>query len=236
MPKPTAEDLRWYEAAQRFKPEQSLDRIQTLANFVFTNVAVVATLLGGLGLVENGAAALRSAPRIGDYPLPLLLVGLSLLAASVAVWPKLSRVNPSRIDTVKRWYTGQVLRRGIAVIVALTALSAAIVVATLSFVAPALNEVRLSASVEEGKRVTLKVTVAVTGASPKAVATTTVDQKPKSGGSIRLFNSQSSADAAGAVEVEGSVVGVAHEGSFLVTSTVMDGTKVVARKTLEIPA
>jgi hypothetical protein len=234
--KPTADEQVWYEAAQQLTPEKSLERSQTLATFVFTNATIVATILAGLGIVADKTAALKSAPRIGDYPLPVLLVGISLFSASVAVWPKLTRLNPNRIDEVKDWYTGQIRRRGIAVSVALVALSAAIVLATLSFTAPALNTVAISAAVEKSEKVTVKATVEFGGASTSAVARTTIDHKPASGPIDRVYEATSRADASGTIKVEAAIAGVAPGGSFVVTATVMEGDEEVAKETVAIPA
>lgn len=235
MARPSNSDQQWYEAAKNFSPQQSLDRTQTLANFVFANVAIVATLLGGLGLLSDKTASLRSAPRVGHFPVPILLVGVSLLAASIAMWPKLKRINPNRADEVERWYTHQIRRRGIAVIVALSALSAAIVVATLSFDSPALNDATISASLGDGATTTLGATVAVTGASRDAVATTTIDQK-NGKVSTRLFSAVSRADASGAITVQATLSGVKDSGSFLIDSTVKEGAKVVSSRSLELQA
>jgi hypothetical protein len=228
MARPSAEDEYWYDAAQKLTPDKSLERTQTLANFVFTNVAVVGTLLGGLGLVADKAGGIRDAPEVFGVSLPVLLVGASLLAASVAVWPKLSALKHNQVGEIKSWYEGQILRRGIAVIVALTLFSAAIVVATLYYSDPAVGDVAVSAAVTHGEKPKLDVTVEATGVSSSAVTSTRVVQ----GASSALFDSTGRANASGALKVSASVEGKAGGGRFHVTAVVKDGSEVIAEKSL----
>ena len=232
---PTQEEQTWHDATQRFKPEQSLDRTQTLANFVFANVAVVGTLLAGLGVVADKGAALRSAPKVGDYPLPVLLVGLSLAAASVAMWPKLTRLNLNRVDDVRGWYEGQIRRRGLAVVVALSALTAAIIVATLSFTSPALADARISTAVNgAGVEATLEVGIEVTGASDRALSVTTIDGR-KASKSVRLFNATTRADASGGIKVDASLDGIGKYERLVAVSTVKEGKKRLVQKRVVVP-
>lgn len=236
MAKPSAAEERWFEAAKRFTPDQSLERSQTLANFVFANVAVVGTLLAGLGIVADKGAGLRSAPRVGEIPLPVLLVGVSLLFASIALWPKLGNLNPNRVDEVERWYKGQILRRGIAVIVALVALSAAIVVATLSFAAPALNDVTTSTALEgSGSETKLSVKVEIAGASKDAVAHTKVEATTRRGARRPLYRATTHADTSGAIKLEVAVEKVGSYRTLIVKSIVVEGGEELARRRVTIP-
>ena len=105
--RPTEQEEKTYREASAVTQQQSLQKAETLANFVFANVAVVGTLLTGLGLVANDGALLRDAPEVLGIPLPVFLLGLSLVLAIVALTPKLGRINPARISETNKWYEGR---------------------------------------------------------------------------------------------------------------------------------
>ena len=71
-------------AIKDLAPHLALARVD--GRFIFGNVAVIGTLLGALGLVASTQA--RPAPTEGlGVPLVVLLVGISLLFALVAITP-----------------------------------------------------------------------------------------------------------------------------------------------------
>ena len=235
MAKPTAEDQQWHAAAEQLSPQKSLERTQTLAGFVFANVAVVGTLLTGLGAAVDGGVVLRESPHFIGVPLPILFVGVSLLAASLAMFPKLGRVNPARPDEVKSWYSGQILRRGIAAIVSLTAFSAAIVAAIASFGSRSLSDVQISASrTGNGSGASLAVSVKVTRAPRKARALTTVNGTTRRGAPRHLLFARTRADASGALAVDASLNHMGRYTRLVVHSRVFDGDDKLADKRLVI--
>ncbi len=129
---PTPQQKAAFAAAANLAPEKSLTRIQELAKFVFSSVAVIGTLLTGLGLFTDLGKVLENGWAIGAVPLPVALAGLSLFSASCAIWPKMSTVDLSRLDQVEAWYRRQILRRGLWMTVSLALFSAAILCATFT--------------------------------------------------------------------------------------------------------
>ncbi len=133
---PTPAQKAAFAAAANLAPEKSLLRIQELAKFVFSNVAVIGTLLAGLGLFTDLGGVLENSWKLPapfeDVPLPVAALGLSLFCASLAIWPKMSGVDPSLLSEVEGWYRQQIVRRGSWMILSLAFFSAAILVATFT--------------------------------------------------------------------------------------------------------
>ena len=127
---PTPAQKAAFAAAANLAPEKSLLRIQELAKFVFSNVAVIGTLLAGLGLFTDLGGVLLA--PFEDVPLPVAALGMSLFCASLAIWPKMSGVDPSLLSEVEGWYRRQIVRRGSWMILSLAFFSAAILVATFT--------------------------------------------------------------------------------------------------------
>lgn len=114
-------------AAEGLSPERSLERVEATAKLVFANVAAVATVLTGLGFVGDVGGALQRGSHIAGVPVTAALVASSLLLASFALTPSLRRVRTGDADAVRRFYTVQIARRGLAALLAMLALAAAIV-------------------------------------------------------------------------------------------------------------
>jgi hypothetical protein len=133
---PTAAQKAAFGAAANLAPDKSLARIQELAKFVFSNVAVVGTLLAGLGLFTNLGNVLANSWKLPSpfegVPVAVAALGLSLFCASLAIWPKMSNVDSSRLAEVKAWYRRQIFRRGVWMILSLALFSLAILVATFT--------------------------------------------------------------------------------------------------------
>lgn len=124
---PTSAERALIESAKALTPEKSLDRIDALARFVFANVAVVGTLLTGLGFLR------ASADYAGGTLLTTvaLFVALSLLLSLGATAPRLTRVRSADLVALERWYRRQVVRRGVLAITSAVALAAAVSLAVI---------------------------------------------------------------------------------------------------------
>lgn len=133
---PGPADKADFAASANLAPDKSLTRVQESAKFVFSSVAVVGTLLTGLGLFTDLGDVLENSLVLplpwGEVPVAVAALGLSLFFASVALWPKISSVDLSRPAEVNRWYRQQIIRRGVSMILSLGLFSLAILVATFT--------------------------------------------------------------------------------------------------------
>jgi hypothetical protein len=232
---PTAEEQRWLDAGTSLTPERSLERTTTLATLVFTNVAVVGTLLAALGTLGEDAAALRSGERILGVPAPVALAGASLLCATVAVLPSLARVNPTSAGAVERWYVGQIRRRAVAVIAALVLFAAAIVTATLAATDTRTDGPRISLAwtdVAAGARLVVKVQVE--HAPVGALAETEVRGIGPRGRSVTLLKGLTPADARGAIDLDTTIAAISGLERVHVLCTVRDGRRRVGQEELTL--
>jgi hypothetical protein len=124
---PTGAQRAVIEAAKGLSPDKSLERIDGLARFVFANVAVVGTLLTGLGLLPASAASVGGSL----FTAIAVLVALSLLLALGATAPRLAWMRSSDLVAVERWYRRQIVRRGTLAIASAAALAAAVSLAAI---------------------------------------------------------------------------------------------------------
>jgi hypothetical protein len=126
--RPSAEMLRWRAAAAEITPAKSLERIETKSTFVFSNVALIGTILTGLGVLTGVSS------RLIDYrswtrAVAGLLVG-ALVCALAASLPSLrSRMQTQDLKAVARYYTVNIYVRGWLTRVALLLFSTAFVIA-----------------------------------------------------------------------------------------------------------
>jgi hypothetical protein len=193
-------------------PEKSLARIQELAKFVFSNVAVIGTLLTGLGLFTDLGAVLENSWKLPapleDVPVAVAALGLSLFCASLAIWPKMSGVDLWDLDAVEGWYRRQILRRGIWMILSLILFSTAILVATLTG-AGSLEKPKdpaLSASwtgLEKDSKV--KVTATAENVPSDWTMITIVRGYRLKGKATTIFRDWTRPDAAGELSVSGEI-------------------------------
>lgn len=209
---PSAEDKADFAAAANLAPDKSLLRIQESAKFVFTNVAVIGTILTGLGLFTDLGDVLDNSKVIslpwGDVPLPVAALGLSLVLASVALWPKMSTVDLTRPKAVRRWYTRQIFRRGLLMTFSLFFFSAAILVAAFTGIESGenLENPAISASwTGVGDDATVEVSVEAEEVPDDWRMVTTVRGKGPTGKSVLIFRDRTRPDADGALTVAGKI-------------------------------
>lgn len=208
--KPTADEKAAFDAAAHLGPDKSLTRIQELAKFVFTNIAVVGTLLTGLGLFTDLGEVLENTwkvPWAEDVPLAVAALGLSLAAASFAVWPKMSSVDLAQLDKVNAWYRRQIIRRGLWMIVSLAFFSTGILLATFTG-SGRLDEPEkpsISASwTGVGDKATVKITAKVEKVPHEWTMVTETHQK-NAGGKALIFRDQTRPSADGELTVAAEV-------------------------------
>lgn len=217
---PTPQQKAAFAAAANLAPEKSLARIQELAKFVFSSVAVIGTLLTGLGLFTDLGKVLENSWAIGDVPLPVALAGISLFCASCAIWPKMSTVDLSRLDQVEAWYRRQILRRGIWMTLSLALFSAAILFATLTGVdvgeAPARPIVSGSWK-GPSKEATARVVASAEEVPDDWAMVTVVRGREHGGRWITLFHDWARPSGSGELAVEGEVQTGARFNKILAT-------------------
>lgn len=205
---PTPQQKAAFAAAANLAPEKSLNRIQELAKFVFSSVAVIGTLLTGLGLFTDLGKVLENSWTIGDVPLPVALAGLSLFCASCAIWPKMSTVDLSRLDQVEAWYRRQILRRGIWMTLSLVLFSAAILCATFTGVEvkQAPSKPTISGSWKgPSKEATARVAASAEKVPDDWAMVTLVRGREPNGKWMTLFHDWTRPSGSGEMAVEGEV-------------------------------
>jgi len=208
---PTPAEKASFAAAANLVPEKSLARIQELAKFVFSNVAVIGTLLAGLGLFTDLGDVLENSAKLPspfeDVPLALAALGTSLFCASLAIWPKMSGVDLARLDEVENWYRRQILRRGLWMILSLALFSLAILMATFTGVGGGDPEKpSISASwTGLGKDAAVKVSVEAEKVPEDWVLVTVVRGRESGGKLATIFRDRTRPGADGALKVAGEI-------------------------------
>jgi hypothetical protein len=205
---PGPDDKADFAAAANLAPDKSLLRIQELAKFVFSNVAVIGTLLTGLGLFTDLGDVLENSIKIGDVPLPVAALGTSLFCASLALWPKISSVDLSRPKEVNRWYRQQIVRRGLWMTLSLTLFSGAILVATFTGIGSADDPEKPAISVGWtglGEEAVVKFSVEAASVPDDWTMVTVVRGTNLKGKPVTIFRDRTRPDAEGALKVAGEV-------------------------------
>lgn len=124
---PSSIDKMWQKAAQEeLSPGKSLEAIESRAKFIFSNLALVATVLTGVGLFADIPAAARNqSPGVRRL---FGLLFLAVLFALLANLPNLkSSVRIGNLAAVKRLLTWLILTRGWAARLAVITFSVVIV-------------------------------------------------------------------------------------------------------------
>jgi hypothetical protein len=228
------EDQKWFDAAREVTPQRSLETAERLANFVFANIAVVGTLITGFGLVVD-PVSLADTPHVKSIPLPVVLASLSLVSAVVAMTPALTRINPAQVDQVRRWYTRQILRRGIATICAMLLFAAALISITVAVATAHATDPRISAAWSGvGKNATLSLKVAVAGMPTSARCVSHAYGVKPSGAQTSLLSATTKADAAGDLALKITVDEVGAYERIELSSVVRNGSKELGRTTVRM--
>jgi hypothetical protein len=163
----------WRKLAAEWNPEKALERIETKSGFIFSNVALVATLATGLGL----AAGVRVPSRLEPLAATIGgLLGVALALALVATWPSWQTSIPlKKPDKLKMLYERRITFRGWFVRLSLLAYSgafvAAIVLALLTVNATTEPSLALRKTAKGGA-VVVTGTVAVQGLTEDAQVST----------------------------------------------------------------
>ncbi len=217
------------------QPAEGLRQARGSAKFVFSNVAVIGVLLTGLGLFTDLGAVLASTPKVWGVPLPVSLLGTSLILAVLALLPLPRRSRDvssvdSTIKTLKfrnRWV-------GTSCFLALILFAAAIASAalqTFNYVPPSKDPTISASLTGVGDETTLEATVEASGISAKSDSNTTITGVGPAGQETVLFKSDSHPDASGTLKVEAEVGKVGTYQSFTIDSTVSENNNEVERST-----
>jgi hypothetical protein len=209
---PAPEDKADFAASANLAPDKSLQRVQELAKFVFSSVAVVGTLLTGLGLFTDLGDVLENSAILplpwGEVPVAVAALGLSLFFASVALWPKMSSVDLSRPKEVNGWYRRQIRRRGVAMIASLFLFSGAILVATFtgtSSIDDPENPAISASWTGIGDDATVKVSVEMEKVPDDWTMVTTVRGRGAAGKGAVIFRDRTRPASDGALKVAGEI-------------------------------
>lgn len=220
-------------AIKDLAPNLALARVDSLGRFVFANVAAVGTLLGALGLVA--ATQSRPAPReVFGLPLVVILVGLSLLTALVAVTPWLYKINPDNRTAVRASFSMRIKVRGTAAMIAAVLFGAALVAA-------------LAEAARIGVTVSLSGGLSGTGADAKATLTADATGVPRDGkataklveltdgkeGAI-LCSSEATGDSTGKASMTCTVGNAGRYSSLRATISVVENDDVLTSQRLDL--
>ena len=233
---PTRWTELWLTAGEDLKPQRSLERIDGLGRFVFANIAIVGTVLTGLGLFAGVQQSLGST-QVVSVPLVAILVGVTLVLALISVTPWPGRVDIEDPDRVEAWYTHSIRIRGGAAFLAAVAFAATIVLAA----SLALGRPRSAAPSLTGEftgrgadaRVTMRMEV--TGLPAKSRAESVVQGfGPDRTGGLVLCRNLAQADSAGKLTVSCGVDHIATFVRFELTSSIEADGKTIGRDELTL--
>jgi hypothetical protein len=121
--------LAWEALADELTPAKSLARIDTVTARVVTNVALVGSILTGLGLLTAGSPAITGAARglaLAAVVAAVLAVGCALAGQVLTIR---AGVNIRNLAVLKGWYRDQFRRRAYPTRAATILLIAAILLA-----------------------------------------------------------------------------------------------------------
>jgi hypothetical protein len=234
-----ADEQVWVDVGKTLMPEKSLTSADALGKFVFANVAVVGTVLTGLGVVKELDDTLADSPDILGIPLIVALVAVSLVSAIVAIVPKRATFSPNEPAAVRTWYEGEYSRRTTAAVLAAAFFGAAIVIAagvsvgqTAGSGSPSISG-QLSGVGDQAKIVTK---VEIEDLPEDSVVTTTLDGYPGPGtdGSKRLCTNEGEPDNADKFTTACDIEGVARLQRFRTFVTVKANGKTVFDDHLEL--
>jgi hypothetical protein len=98
--RPGPHDERWVAAGAELTPAKALDRIDTKVGFVLSNIALIGTVLVGVGVLTGTLSRLAGYEPLTVTALWLIL--LFLLCALVANLPsRRTRIDPDNLDDVR---------------------------------------------------------------------------------------------------------------------------------------
>jgi hypothetical protein len=160
---PTPEQEVWLAAGEAMTPERSLEAGAALGRFVFSSVAVIGTVITGVGLAKPASGVLT--------PLTAVLITVSLVFAVVALTPTLGRVNPSDLRQVRRSYRRRITVRGVCAMLSAVGLAGAIVAAAWT-------------GLRDQDRPVSSITAAITGHGANAKLSASVAIRELSHGSV----------------------------------------------------
>jgi hypothetical protein len=206
---PTVADLYWAGAAADLTPDKTLARVNANARATVTTVAVVGTVLSGLGLISAQTVAGAHAGRwlaLGAvaFAIVAVLCGLAYLAL------RLERLNVADFGDVERWYRAQFRRAWLAML-ASWLLVVAVVLAASSAVATLVDsrsdkDVALDLQlIGNGNAQKLQVGAKASGLDEGALVVTKVVGLGRECPEVVLLESRSTADASGKVETSSMI-------------------------------
>lgn len=220
-------------AIKDLAPHLALARVDSLGRFIFGNVAVIGTLLGALGLVASTQA--RPAPtEVLGVPLVVLLVGISLLFALVAITPWLFKLNLDNRSDVRASFSTRIKLRGSAAMVA-AVLFAGAIVATLAETTRVGATVSLSGGVSgTGADAKATMTAEATGVPSGGKATATLTKLTGGKAGTILCSSEATGDATGKATMSCTVEKAGELKALRATVSVVDNEDVLTTQRLDV--
>lgn len=234
---PTGEEAVWVAAAEALSPEKSLERVETLVKFVFANVAIAGTLMTGLGLFTDLKAALRDAPTPLALPVPILLIGVSLILSVVALIPRLRSIRLSDLNEVENWYRRQILRRGWSIVLALITFAIALgwtVALGFAFAQPKSTTPLISVrETHTSAETRLSAVIRIPGAPRASTAETTI-RGYRGKTCTLLFHDISTGNGSEGITVRADLKDVGSYQGFLVRATLLSKDGPISGQTLAL--
>lgn len=235
---PTPQEEQNINAAADLAPDKSLARINELAKFVFAQVAIVGTLLAGLGLFGNASDPLRQGPKLIGVPITIALVTLALLLGIGALFPRLTIVRLSDPSAIQQFYSRAIRNRGVLAILSLIAFAMAIISATIIAMVDAVPRAKmpaLSAQISgTGKSTKLTATVKIAGLADGSIARTSIIGARPKGTEVQLCKNVSRVDNSGKASVSCTVPVASRYRRFVIIATSREPSKPTQRAQLAV--
>lgn len=227
-------DQMWLDAAADLTPDKSAARIEDNAKYLLGGIAVVGTLVTGLGVFTSD--------KVASHPVALLptviLTAASLAAAALALVPHGGSVSIEDVASIRRFYETDIRIRGrlvqaAGVLFGLALLGTsipAIVISAAKHPVPAGPYVAADL-LRKGNTLTLVVQVHAVHLAPDGYVTT--DVSTKAGGAY-LIQDRATADASGAVNEAATTDVPRGAHTVQIVSTALSNGKTVGSQRLAL--
>jgi hypothetical protein len=229
-------DQMWLDAAADLTPDKSVARIEDNAKYLLGGIAVIGTLITGLGVFTSN--------KVASHPVALLptvvLTAASLAAAALALVPHGESVSIDDVAAIKRFYQADIRTRGrlvqaAGVLFGLALLATsipAVVISAAKHPAPAGPYVSADLF-RKGNILTLVIQVHAVHLAPDGYVTT--DVSTKAGGAY-LIQDRATADASGAVNESASTGVPGGANTVQIVSAALSHGKTVGSQRLTLGA
>lgn len=226
-------DQMWLDAAAELTPDKSVARIEDNAKYLLGGVAIIGTLLTGLGVLTSD--------KVASHPVALMttvvLTALSLAVAALALVPHGGDVSIEDVASVRRFYETDIKVRGRLVQAAGVLFGAAVLATSIPAIVIGVTEHPVGPYVaahflHKGNKLSLTVHVHASHLAADGYVITKVSTK----GGRHLIQDRATADASGSVNDSASVIVPKGSRAIHIVSTAVSHKKAVGSQRLTLGA